>query len=94
MLKNLLMILLVTVLAASSNPAAIVATGDAGAKMPSVGSGAAPLAKTWTTGVQENEPGSQVLAVSSLTSRGSFSAEGTGFEPATGFPAPHFQCGR
>jgi len=22
------------------------------------------------------------------------SAEGTGFEPATGFPAPHFQCGR
>jgi len=21
-------------------------------------------------------------------------AEGTGVEPATGFPAPHFQCGR
>jgi hypothetical protein len=21
-------------------------------------------------------------------------AEGTGLEPATGFPAPHFQCGR
>jgi len=25
---------------------------------------------------------------------GVFEAEGTGFEPATGFPAPHFQCGR
>jgi hypothetical protein len=23
-----------------------------------------------------------------------FKAEGTGVEPATGFPAPHFQCGR
>lgn len=23
-----------------------------------------------------------------------FVAEGTGLEPATGFPAPHFQCGR
>ena len=26
--------------------------------------------------------------------QGFFEAEGTGVEPATGFPAPHFQCGR
>ena len=26
--------------------------------------------------------------------RGIVKAEGMGFEPTTGFPAPHFQCGR
>ena len=42
----------------------------------------------------KNEAGSQVLMFHGLASLRSFEAEGTGFEPATPFRAPHFQCGR
>lgn len=49
--------------------------------------------KTGTTGVQEKAKGSQGLVFSALTSRFSFQAEGTGFEPATPYGAPHFECG-
>ena len=94
MMKYVMMIVLVAMLAASGKPAAEVRARCAGAEIPSVSPGNATLDKTGTTGGQENEAGSQVLAVSSLTSPVSFQAEGTGFEPATPCGAPHFQCGR
>ena len=50
--------------------------------------------KKGTNGGQEKEHGSQVTAISALTSRVSFPAEGTGVEPATPYGAPHLQCGR
>lgn len=50
--------------------------------------------KTGTIGGCQNGGDSQVATGSHFASRVSFQAEGTGFEPATGFPAPHFQCGR
>jgi integrase len=40
-------------------------------------------------GCDETDAAEKILASQRLRS-----AEGTGFEPATGFPAPHFQCGR
>jgi hypothetical protein len=48
------------------------------------------LDKTWTTGVQEKEAGSQVLVFQALASRGSFQTERTGFEPADQFPGHRF----
>jgi len=47
--------------------------------------------KKGTSGGQEKEDGSQVAVVSALTSRFSLTAEGTGVEPATGFPASDFE---
>jgi hypothetical protein len=44
--------------------------------------GNSSLDKTWTTGVQEKEDGSQVLALQALASRGSFQTERTGFVQA------------
>ena len=93
MLKYVLMIVVAAIVAATSNPAAAMAARVAGAEIPGVGPGKSPLDKTWTTGGQENEAGSQVLAVTSLTSPGSFEAEGKGFEPSTGCPAPDFESG-
>ena len=49
MMRYAMMIVLVAMLAVSSNPAA-TAAGGAGAGLPGVGAGNAPLAKTWTTG--------------------------------------------
>ena len=98
MMKSVMTIVLVAMLAVSSNPAAImaavVAAKSAGAESSSVSSWNLFLDKTWTTWGQENVAGSQVLAVSSLTSTVSFSAEGMGLEPTTPCGAPHFQCGR
>ena len=50
--------------------------------------------KSGTTGCQETKMDSQALCLQVLTRPASFQAEGTGLEPATGYPAPHFQCGR
>ncbi len=47
--------------------------------------------KRGTTARHENKDRSQGLADQQLASSFSFEAEGTGLEPATGFPAPHFQ---
>jgi hypothetical protein len=78
-------------LAISSSLAAAMVAGDAGAAIRGVGPEKSLLAKTWTTGVQKNEAGSQVLISAALASRGSFQAEGKGFEPSTGCPAPDFE---
>ena len=93
MMKNVMMSVLVAILAVSSNPAAAVAVGSAGAEIPGIGRGNLSLDKTWTTRGQENEAGSQVLIVRSLTSPVSFTAEGKGVEPSTGYPAPDFESG-
>ena len=50
--------------------------------------------KSWTSEGAKNAHRSQVQSELALTTCASFVAEGTGLEPATGFPAPHFQCGR
>jgi hypothetical protein len=50
--------------------------------------------KTGTTTSPENNTGSQGAAVQQLASRVSFEAEGKGFEPSTGFPAPDFESSR
>lgn len=50
--------------------------------------------KKGTSGWQEKNHGSQVTDVSTLTSRGSFQAEGTGVEPETPYGAPVLQTGR
>ena len=93
-MKYVSMIVVAAMMAVSSNPAATTMAGSAEAEIPGVNPAISPLDKTWTTRGQENKAGSQVLVFRSLTSPVSFPAEGTGFEPATGFPAPHFQCGR
>jgi len=90
-MKYGMMIALLAMLAIGSNSAAIVAVRRAGAEIPGVSQGSSPLAKTWTTGLQKKEPGSQVLVTASLTNHGSFEAEGKGFEPSTGCPAPDFE---
>ena len=91
MMKYVVMIVLVAMLAVSATR-----PPDGGRRSRRRGDprrrpGKSPLAKTWTTGVQEKEAGSQVLATASLTSPVSFQAEGKGFEPATPCGAPHFQ---
>ena len=48
--------------------------------------------KTGTTWCQDNEADAQTQFNSALTTLHFSAAEGTGLEPATGFPAPHFQC--
>jgi hypothetical protein len=50
--------------------------------------------KTGTTTSPENSTGSQAVAIQELASEVSFEAEGKGFEPSTGFPAPDFESGR
>ena len=50
--------------------------------------------KTGTTMSPENNTGPQVVAMQQLASRVSLEAEGKGFEPSTGFPAPDFESGR
>lgn len=54
---------------------------------------ACSLDKTWTTAGQETQAGSQVLCFSALPSPVSRLAEGKGFEPSTGCPAPDFESG-
>ena len=51
-------------------------------------------AKTGTRSLGTNGNSSQTPINKAITSRHVFQAEGTGVEPATGCPAPHFQCGR
>ena len=92
MMKFVMMIMLVAMLAVGNNLAAAMAAVGAGAKISGTGSGNPPLDKTWTTWGQENEAGSQVLAISSLTSPVSFPAEGMGFEPTTPCGASDFEC--
>src|ERR1700690_1786787 len=50
--------------------------------------------KSWTAGWVEKSCDSQVEPEIELTNRSSFLAEGTGFEPATGFPASDFESDR
>ena len=49
---------------------------------------------SWTTGVHEKYGVSEIELQSALTTRTLFEAEGTGFEPATGFPASDFESDR
>ena len=92
----LLMIVVAAVAAASGLPATTAAADALRSAVQGCGvpDGVPSLDKTWTTGGQENEAGSQVLVFQVLTSPVSFQAEGTGLEPATPCGAPHFQCGR
>jgi hypothetical protein len=50
--------------------------------------------KTGTIMSRQNDSGSQMVEVKPFTSRASFTAEGKGFEPSTGCPAPDFESGR
>jgi hypothetical protein len=50
--------------------------------------------KTGTITVPRIDHSSQRPENKPNAGRGSFEAEGMGLEPTTGFPAPHFQCGR
>ena len=59
-----------------------------------VSTGALDRDKTWTSEGRKNTHSSQVQPDFALTSRVSFVAEGTGFEPATGFPASDFESDR
>jgi hypothetical protein len=93
MFNRVMMIVVAAIVAATSNPAVAMSAGGAGADVSGVSVGKSPLDKTWTTGGQENEACSQVLAVTLLTSPVSFQAEGKGFEPSTGCPAPDFETG-
>ena len=88
-----LMAMVTAVTAVINSPAATLAASldHVESKILGDGPARAPLAKTWTTGVQENEEGSQVPANSVLASPVSFRAEGKGFEPSTGCPAPDFE---
>ena len=49
--------------------------------------------KTGTNSSRKNETGSQTAKSKPNASRVSFGAEGKGFEPSTGFPAPDFESG-
>ena len=92
MMNCAMMIVLAAMTAANASPAVTKTAGDTGAAVTNgARQGISLLAKTWTTGVQGNEAGSQVLGNTSLTSPGSISAEGKGFEPSTGCPAPDFE---
>ena len=53
--------------------------------------GAVRRDKSWTSAGRKNAHSSQVQPELALTSCISFVAEGTGFEPATGFPASDFE---
>ena len=86
MVTNLfLVVTLATVnMTVNSNPTMMTTVSGVGAdavEYNSVGlknMGNRPLDKTWTTGVQENEAGSQVLDITALTSPMSFQAKRTG----------------
>jgi len=92
MMKYLLTVLVVAMLAITA-AVAVTAADPVHAAPHSAGErgGEPPLAKTWTTGVHEKEPCSQVLVTASLANHGSFLAEGKGFEPSTGRQAPDFE---
>jgi hypothetical protein len=49
---------------------------------------------TGTSTTPKNNTGSQDAAMQQLASHVSFAAEGKGFEPSTGFPAPDFESSR
>ena len=49
---------------------------------------------TETKTCPDNNTGSQAVVMQQLASHVSFEAEGKGFEPSTGFPAPDFESGR
>jgi hypothetical protein len=91
MMKYVMIIVLAASLAIGSNPATAMVAGGAGAEIPGVSPGKTFLDRTWTTWGRKNEAGSQVIVVTSLTSPSSFQAEGKGFEPSTGCPAPDFE---
>ena len=50
--------------------------------------------KTGTESPSENSQSSQKLTIQALASPKIFQAEGKGFEPSTGCPAPDFESGR
>jgi len=95
MVKYLLLIVLAAAVAGSGLLVALAtdSCGPAPQSMTGRTAGISPLDRTWTTGVQENEEGPQVLVSQVLASPGSFLAEGKGFEPSTGCPAPDFESG-
>jgi hypothetical protein len=102
MMNCVLMIVLAAMLVTSGNAAiatahsrpVALAAGDRHPVAPGVRPGLRPLAKTWTTRGQETKAGPQVLAAAALTGPGFFLAEGKGFEPSTGCPAPDFELRR
>ena len=88
MVKNLLLVVMFAaaanaVAAVNANPATITTVAAVAAAVDAENRGVVqknqPLDKTWTTGVQENEAGSQVLDITTLTSLMSFQAKRTGF---------------
>ena len=94
------MVLVVTATAAAATqPAGVMLTFDAlSTPAATTRSGGAPpiLAetkrdKTGTSTIPKNTSGSQTAKNKPNASRGSFLAEGKGFEPSTGFPAPDFE---
>ncbi len=88
---------IVTAALSFSPSGAATAPADGYAVRMVVGNGhsvAADRDKTGTNGIRKNNAGSQMVTTKPLASRVSFTAEGTGFEPATPCGAPHFQCGR
>ena len=97
------MVLVVTATSvAATRPAGVMLTFDAlgvRAAITRTG-GPAPILperdrdKTGTNPFPKNEAGSQMAKNKSNASCGSFLAEGKGFEPSTGFPAPDFESGR
>ena len=84
MTKSILTIVLAAAVAVSGLGVALAAIDPSGL-VPQFTTGHtagdSPLAKTWTTGVQENETGSQMPVFAATASPGSFSAEGKGFDP-------------
>ena len=49
------------------------------------------LTQSWHSQLGQSKQSAQVHEKQPLAQAGSIIAEGTGLEPATGFPAPHFQ---
>ena len=93
MSQYVMMTVMAATLAVSTNLTAMMVARGATAETTGISRGRSPLDKTWTTWGQEKEAGSQVLAAVALTSPGSFTAEGKGVEPSTGYPAPDFESG-
>ena len=91
MVKFCEMIVLVAMLAVSSSPATVTGGRGCRGQNPRRRSGEAVPGQNLDNWGARNEAGSQVLAIASLTSPVSFSAEGMGFEPTTPCGASDFE---
>ena len=96
------LVFVVTVTTMTSQPVAIMCSGSvlgAPAPMTAIALVVPELAgrnrdKTGTSTNPKNTSDSQIAKNKPNASRGSFSAEGKGFEPSTGFPALDFESSR